>query len=230
VARLSSENSQLAYSQVLCLFRHLCSRSFLVRLRIILVRGSQFLANYGATKDHHHWSWRLWNSHGAHSEVQTWLHRLRGGLITMKLGPETWTGPRANVVANDGSRSTKDERVWVGLGEQTHTLDGESQAATTANTSGANSFDQILTSRSGSDVAIHLYSFSFNLNPDWSEELCAGDEIKQCELLRLGALVTSQPHCTEALTTHSQISKKQSTSSGCDHSSTSTPAVWAPDG
>ncbi|KAG8158441.1 hypothetical protein KVR01_011563 [Diaporthe batatas] len=31
----------------------------------------------------------------------------------------------------------------------------------------------------GSDVPIHLYSFSFNLNPDWSEELCDQTEILQ---------------------------------------------------
>ncbi|KAI3394967.1 hypothetical protein diail_2025 [Diaporthe ilicicola] len=31
----------------------------------------------------------------------------------------------------------------------------------------------------GSDVPIHLYSFSFNLNPDWSEELCDQAEILQ---------------------------------------------------
>ncbi|KAJ0119957.1 hypothetical protein J7T55_000807 [Diaporthe amygdali] len=31
----------------------------------------------------------------------------------------------------------------------------------------------------GSDVPIHLYSFSFNLNPDWSEELCDQSEILQ---------------------------------------------------
>ncbi|KAL1877871.1 hypothetical protein Daus18300_002224 [Diaporthe australafricana] len=29
----------------------------------------------------------------------------------------------------------------------------------------------------GSDVPIHLYSFSFNLNPDWTEELCDQSEI-----------------------------------------------------
>ncbi|PNP38823.1 hypothetical protein TGAMA5MH_09046 [Trichoderma gamsii] len=29
----------------------------------------------------------------------------------------------------------------------------------------------------GSDVAIHLYSFSFNLNPNWTEELCDQEEI-----------------------------------------------------
>ncbi|KAG6358539.1 hypothetical protein INS49_012056 [Diaporthe citri] len=31
----------------------------------------------------------------------------------------------------------------------------------------------------GSDVPIHLYSYSFNLNPDWSEELCDQSEILQ---------------------------------------------------
>ncbi|KAI1874207.1 uncharacterized protein JN550_002786 [Neoarthrinium moseri] len=31
----------------------------------------------------------------------------------------------------------------------------------------------------GSDVPIHLYSFSFNLNPDWTEELCDQTEILQ---------------------------------------------------
>lgn len=30
-------------------------------------------------------------------------------------------------------------------------------------------------------MPIHLYSFSFNLNPDWSEELCDQSEILQCE-------------------------------------------------
>jgi hypothetical protein len=33
---------------------------------------------------------------------------------------------------------------------------------------------------SGSDVPIHLYSFSFNLNPDWSQELADQEEVLQC--------------------------------------------------
>jgi cation diffusion facilitator CzcD-associated flavoprotein CzcO len=32
----------------------------------------------------------------------------------------------------------------------------------------------------GCDVPTHLYSFSFNLNPRWSKELCDGPEILEC--------------------------------------------------
>lgn len=35
--------------------------------------------------------------------------------------------------------------------------------------------------RSGSDVPIHLYSFSFNLNPDWTQALADQKEILQCK-------------------------------------------------
>lgn len=34
---------------------------------------------------------------------------------------------------------------------------------------------------SGCDVPTHLYSFSFNLNPDWSKELCDQEEILECK-------------------------------------------------
>lgn len=34
---------------------------------------------------------------------------------------------------------------------------------------------------SGCDLPSHLYSFSFNLNPDWSKELCEQPEILQCK-------------------------------------------------
>ena len=34
---------------------------------------------------------------------------------------------------------------------------------------------------SGCDLPSHLYSFSFNLNPNWSKELCDQPEILQCE-------------------------------------------------
>jgi hypothetical protein len=34
---------------------------------------------------------------------------------------------------------------------------------------------------SGSDVPIHLYSFSFNLNPDWTQALADQQEILDCE-------------------------------------------------
>lgn len=37
---------------------------------------------------------------------------------------------------------------------------------------------------SGSDVPVHLYSFSFNLNPDWSSVLAGQEEILECELPR----------------------------------------------
>lgn len=42
---------------------------------------------------------------------------------------------------------------------------------------------QILTRwlRSGSDVPIHLYSFSFNLNPDWTQALADQEEILDCK-------------------------------------------------
>ena len=33
----------------------------------------------------------------------------------------------------------------------------------------------------GCDVPTHLYSFSFNLNPEWSKELCDQEEILDCE-------------------------------------------------
>lgn len=33
---------------------------------------------------------------------------------------------------------------------------------------------------SGCDLPSHLYSFSFNLNPNWSKELCEQPEILQC--------------------------------------------------
>lgn len=44
-------------------------------------------------------------------------------------------------------------------------------------------------------MPIHLYSFSFNLNSDWSEELCDQSEILQCEWLQsripaLGQILT----------------------------------------
>ena len=42
-----------------------------------------------------------------------------------------------------------------------------------------------LTISSGSDVPIHLYSFSFNLNPDWSQELADQEEILHCNETRL---------------------------------------------
>lgn len=32
----------------------------------------------------------------------------------------------------------------------------------------------------GCDLPSHLYSFSFNLNPNWSKELCEQPEILQC--------------------------------------------------
>lgn len=32
----------------------------------------------------------------------------------------------------------------------------------------------------GSDVPIHLYSFSFNLNPDWTQALADQEEILAC--------------------------------------------------
>src|SRR4051812_34161396 len=35
---------------------------------------------------------------------------------------------------------------------------------------------------SGSDVPIHLYSFSFNLNPEWTQALADREEILQCRL------------------------------------------------
>ncbi len=35
---------------------------------------------------------------------------------------------------------------------------------------------------SGCDVPTHLYSFSFNLNPNWSKELCDQLEILECKL------------------------------------------------
>ena len=34
---------------------------------------------------------------------------------------------------------------------------------------------------SGCDLPSHLYSFSFNLNPNWSKELCEQPEILQCQ-------------------------------------------------
>ena len=33
----------------------------------------------------------------------------------------------------------------------------------------------------GCDVPTHLYSFSFNLNPEWSKELCDQEEILECQ-------------------------------------------------
>ena len=38
----------------------------------------------------------------------------------------------------------------------------------------------LLTSCSGCDLPSHLYSFSFNLNPNWSQELCEQPEILKC--------------------------------------------------
>jgi hypothetical protein len=38
-----------------------------------------------------------------------------------------------------------------------------------------------LTEDSGSDVPIHLYSFSFNLNPDWTQALADQEEILACQ-------------------------------------------------
>lgn len=35
--------------------------------------------------------------------------------------------------------------------------------------------------QSGCDVPTHLYSFSFNLNPNWSKELCDQSEILNCK-------------------------------------------------
>jgi cation diffusion facilitator CzcD-associated flavoprotein CzcO len=43
---------------------------------------------------------------------------------------------------------------------------------------------------SGCDVPTHLYSFSFNLNPNWSKELCDQKEILEC-----GALTYSPSYC-----------------------------------
>lgn len=34
---------------------------------------------------------------------------------------------------------------------------------------------------SGCDLKSHLYSFSFNPNPNWSKELCEQPEILQCK-------------------------------------------------
>lgn len=34
---------------------------------------------------------------------------------------------------------------------------------------------------SGCDIPTHLYSFSFNLNPNWSKELCDRQEILDCK-------------------------------------------------
>jgi len=39
----------------------------------------------------------------------------------------------------------------------------------------------------GCDVPTILYSFSFNLNPNWSKELCDGPEILECNMRPVGA-------------------------------------------
>lgn len=54
--------------------------------------------------------------------------------------------------------------------------------------------------RSGCDVPTHLYSFSFNLNPNWSKELCDQAEILECEhkLRTLSLLVLTMNQDVEA--------------------------------
>src|SRR4051812_23496079 len=71
------------------------------------------------------------------------------------------------------------ERALEEHGEQTHTPDGKQSPS-------GNPFVWLVLTCglcSGSDVAIHLYSFSFNLNPNWTEELCDQDEILKCMCL-----------------------------------------------
>lgn len=41
--------------------------------------------------------------------------------------------------------------------------------------------EDLLIEDSGSDVPIHLYSFSFNLNPDWTQALADQEEILACQ-------------------------------------------------
>jgi hypothetical protein len=38
---------------------------------------------------------------------------------------------------------------------------------------------------SGCDLPSHLYSFSFNLNPNWSKQLCEQPEILQCRSIAI---------------------------------------------
>lgn len=75
-------------------------------------------------------------------------------------------------------RSNRSTRNWMARavhGEQIHILDGKLMR---------NLDTTLLTFLlcSGCDVPTHLYSFSFNLNPDWSKELCDQEEILECEL------------------------------------------------
>lgn len=62
--------------------------------------------------------------------------------------------------------------VLVELGERTPILDGKLVAHFPCSHPYADS---------GCDLPSHLYSFSFNLNPDWSKELCEQPEILQCK-------------------------------------------------
>src|ERR1700753_1997279 len=50
---------------------------------------------------------------------------------------------------------------------------------------------------SGCDLKSHLYSFSFNLNPNWSKELCQQPEILQCKYPEIFILLIASTKCRQ---------------------------------
>lgn len=64
---------------------------------------------------------------------------------------------------------------WGALGEPTLIPDGKRVSFAVQAIFDSNNFT------SGCDLPSHLYSFSFNLNPYWSKELCEQPEILQCK-------------------------------------------------
>lgn len=84
------------------------------------------------------------------------------------------------------SRFTRNLMVLGAHGERTPIRGGESLK---------NSFSKSLVVDqlySGCDLPSHLYSFSFNLNPNWSKQLCEQPEILQCKLSYQLAVTTSK--------------------------------------
>ena len=124
-----------------------------------------------ATEQHgqcyHYRRWAFRHCNGAQAEAVPGLQRLHGTRYSSSKS-------RLEIY----SRSIRSMRSWTALaahGGRTFTLAGKSRLV-----------DQVRwfadkPISSGCDIPTHLYSFSFNLNPNWSKELCDRQEILDCE-------------------------------------------------